>query len=160
MFKAEFISITGNLTYSNPAILHKTDFGKYSVIPHFEDFTCVFICENKLIQLHQQNINLIKIDSHQRTSNDYAELVVIGTEMKYPNSYILDKSQWENKGIPEYFKGHEGLTTQFAWSNQEGTFITLDYNVISIVKLEPKRELIKQIISTPKTKTVITKEIT
>lgn len=159
MFIAEYISITGDLTYQKPAILSHTDFAKYNIIPHFEDFTCVFKSENKLIQLHQQNINLIKIDNHQRTSADQAEMVIIGTEMKYPNSYIIPKEQWEQKGIPEYFKGHEGLTTQFAWSNQEGTFITLDYNVIGIIKAEPKRELITQLNPKQQPKTITIKEI-
>jgi hypothetical protein len=99
----------------------------------------VFIADGKIIQVHHYNINLIKLDLKQRTSEYPVEMVVIVNEMKYADSYIIPETDWEKQGIPVYFHEHKQLSGQFVWSNSEGTFISLNYNVLKIENPQPRK---------------------
>ena len=139
MFKARMISLSGDLIYQNIQVLYYTDMIRLDIDPYFGPYTCVFFADGKCVHVHYFNINLIQIDRHPRTSAHKADEIIIGSEMRYRDSYIIKQEQWAEKGIPNYFEKHEGLTEQFAWSNNEGTFITLDSNVVSIINPDPRR---------------------
>lgn len=139
MFIAEIISLSGDMYHKNVPIIEPQDYEKLDITPHLSDQTCVFIADGKIVQVHHYNINLIKLDLKQRTSEYPVEMVVIVNEMKYANSYIIPETDWEKQGIPTYFHEHEHLSGQFVWSNSEGTFIALNYNVLNIVKPQPRR---------------------
>lgn len=148
MFTAEIISLSGDIYYKNVPILEPQDYEKLGIVPHIQDQTCVFIADGKIIQVHNYNINLIKLDLKQRTSIYPVELVVIVNEMKYANAYIIPQTDWEKQGIPTFFHEHQNLTGQFVWSNSEGTFISLNYNVLKIENPEPKKTIQAQHIPT------------
>lgn len=144
MFTAEIISLSGDIYYKNVPILEEQDYEKLEIIPHLHNQTCIFIADGKIIQTHRYNINLIKLDIRQRTSIYPAEMIIITSEMKYANSYIIPESDWEKQGIPTYFREHRNLTEQFVWSNSEGTFITLNYTVLKIENPQPRRQIKSQ----------------
>ena len=148
MFTAEIISLSGDIYYKNVPIIEPKDYEKLGVVSHLQDQTCVFIADGKIIQVHHYNINLIKIDLKQRTSIYPAEMVVIVNEMKYADSYIIPTEDWEKQGIPTYFNEHKNFSGQFVWSNSEGTFISLNYNVLKIENPEPKKTIQSQQIPT------------
>lgn len=139
MFKARMISLSGDLIYQNIQVLHLADMVRLGIDPYFGAYTCVFFADGKCVHVHYFNINLIQIDRHPRTSSHEVDEIIIGSEMRYRDSYIIKQEQWAEKGIPNYFAGHEDLTGQFVWSNNEGTFITLDSNVVSIINPDPRR---------------------
>lgn len=139
MFKAHMISLSGDLVYKNVQILMPDDIVRMGIELYFEKYTCVFFVENKCIHVNHSNINLIQLDRRQRTTPYTVDEIIVCDEMRYMNSCIIKKDEWESRGIPTYFNGHEGLSGQFAWSNNEGTFITLDSNIISIINSDPRR---------------------
>lgn len=148
MFKAAVVSLSGDLSHENVPFFEKSDYERLGITPYLNDQTCVFEADGKIIQTHQYNINLIKLDSRARTSNTPVELIIIINEMKYDNSYIIPKEDWEKQGIPIIFKEHENLTSQFVWSNYSGTYIALNYNVLNITNPKPKKSVQAQQVPT------------
>lgn len=148
MFNAEFISIAGCLSYANVRILHQEDYSAYEIIPHFEERSVFFICEGQMIEVHQFNINLIKLDSISRVSGPQFEIVV-GDDLRYPNSYIIPKEEWVKKGIPILFNdlNHWG---QFVFSDIEGTYWTLDSTILMISCRKCSRPMKTQVTKQPK----------
>lgn len=151
MFKAEFISLSGDIYYQNVKIIEDSDIEELNISPELGTQTCIFIADDKILQTHQYNINVIKLDSHQRTSNNKVELLIIVNEMKYSNSYIIPTSDWKKQGIPDYFI--KNVSEQIAWSNTEGTFISSTYDVLSIINPKPNRGVQSQINVRPKNTT-------
>ena len=144
MFIAEIISLSGDMYHKNVPIIEPQDYERFGVFPHLQDQTCVFIADGKIIQVHHYNINLIKLDLKQRTSIYPAEMIIIVSEMKYANSYVIPETDWEKQGIPTYFNDCNCQTGQFVWSNSEGTFISLISNVLKIENPEPRKPIQSQ----------------
>ena len=141
MFNAAIIVLSGDLTYGNVKILEKSDFDDYNIPLYFEDWTCAFIADGEIIQTHQNNINLIQLDRRHRKIGCFASQVVIYYEVKYSNCCIIPQYQWRDNGIPLFFSGYTGYTEQFVFSNIEGTFITLDCNIIAIINPKAPRPM-------------------
>jgi len=139
MFRAHMISLHGDLHYQNIQVMSNDDIERLGIDPYFEQFTCVFFADNKCIHVNHSNINLIQIDRRSRTSPFKVDEIIVCDEMRYRDSYIIKHDQWAAKGIPAYFAGHQDLSSQFAWSNQSGTYITLDSNIVSIINADPRR---------------------
>ena len=139
MFTAEFISLSGDLVYRNVQVLGNDDYEKLSIPKIFDGWTCTFLADGKCYHVHQFKVNLIKIDSHPRTSNYPVEEIIIGDEMRYQPAYVIPQQEWAERNIMNLFCEPDSHKGQFAWCNHEGTFITLESNVVSIISPDPRR---------------------
>ena len=90
MVPAEFISLSGCLSYTNVKILLPQEYDLYSLTPHFEEFSLFFIWQGQVIETHQFNSIVIKLDSNNRSTGcgTPAE-IIISDDMRYPNSFVI-----------------------------------------------------------------------
>jgi len=139
MFTAELISLSGDLVYRNIQILGDDDYEKLSIPRIFNKWTCTFLVDGKCYQVHQFKVNLIQLDSHARASNYPVEEIIIGDEMRYKPAYMIPQQEWAERNIVNLFCEPSSHKGQFAWCNHEGTFITLESNVVSIISPDPRR---------------------
>ena len=98
MVPAEFISLSGCLSYTNVRILLPSEYEAYSIIPNFEEFSLFFLWHDQIIETHQVNLNVIKLDGNNRSSGcgKPAE-IIISDEMRYPNGFIIPEACWAEK---------------------------------------------------------------
>ena len=139
MFNAKLISLGNGQSYPNVQICEDEDLIKYGIPPIFENWTGCFFVDEKCIVVHYWKIKVIKLYSDRRgTGKIKTERLVLDGDVSYGPATLISPSTWEAAGIPEFFIKRNGIAGQFAWSCSQGTYITHDTNVASIILQNPK----------------------
>ena len=138
MFDAELISLGDGQSYEHVQICEAADLVKYDIPLIFENWTgCVF-ADGKCFIIHHWKIKVIHLNRNQRGGNFSAERLVLDGDITYSPVAFIDSNNWARFGIPEFFVKRSGIAGQMVWTCPQGTFITHDTNVTSIVVPDPR----------------------
>lgn len=146
MFDALLISLADGQSYEHVRILDDQEVQDSEFPKLFEEYTSAFYTiEGRFVICHNWNISLIHLDRHQRGTRTgiQAERILLAGDALYAPITILPGELWYENGVPYYFKNSSGISGQFVFSTIEGTFITADKNIVSVIFPQmPKRAII------------------
>lgn len=139
MFHAELISLSDGQSYENVRVCEDVDLDKYNVPRIFENWTGLFFADGKAVVFHHWKIKVIHLYRDRRGSGSIrtSQLILDG-DISYSDCTLISPSTWAAAGIPEFFVKRGGIAGQFAWSCPQGTFITHDTNVTSVIIPDPR----------------------
>lgn len=135
MFKAELIVLVEGQSYRNATIFEDCDMDDKAIPTVFEEWTACFESDNKCIIANYINICLIQLSKEQSPAGQdmiCADRLVLKGDVVYQNVKIIHHTNWDKLGIPSYFV-KSGKLGQMVFSCSEGTFLTHDKNVVSLI---------------------------
>lgn len=137
MFTAEHISLASGQSYQNASILESADYESYGVTRLFGDMTLALLAQGRLVRVNLWNLRVITLDKRRRSgrNNIAFERLVLEKDIVYTNGIIITQGDYGEVGIPRVIAG--GLN-QFAWACDNGTMISHDANVVSIITKDPR----------------------
>lgn len=144
MFNALLISLSRGQSYDNVDILEyrKGDFEKYQVPAPFGSRTVAFFYKNDCIMAHPWGVRIIHLDTQQRGStgekNFEFDRVILDGDISYSDGVYIDDDYFLDLGIPDLFEDPGEVIDQVVFSCNQGTFITHDANIISIIRRHPR----------------------
>lgn len=141
MFFAHLVSLSDGQSYEHVNVLEEQDLPKFGIPMIFENWTGCILADKKCILVHHWKFKVIQI-SHERVGGSKAihvDRIVLDGDITYSPSTIIHHDNWEKFQIPHFFVKRDGIAGQLAWSCPEGTFITHDTNVSSIMIPDPRR---------------------
>ena len=141
MFNAVLVSLSDGQSYENAKVLQEPDFDKYLLPELFEEYTgCIFVDGNAIL-LHHWNFKIIQISKQRLTGPNClsASRCVLSNELIYQDVKIIPQANWESLNIPSFFIKRNGESGQFAFSNSDGTYITADTNIASLIIPDPRK---------------------
>lgn len=139
MFQASLISLCDGQSYKNATICEDADID--NVAPRlFEEWTVCFFSDNKRILCHAWNVKIILLDNQWRYGGIPVDRIILTGNVSYAPAEILQDGVWQQLGIPAVFAGDYGFEGQFVFSCHQGTILTCDTNVSSIITSEVKRQ--------------------
>jgi hypothetical protein len=140
MFQAELISLSDGQSYKNVDICLTKDLRRMGLPLLFEDYTFGFYADEQFIMGHEWNIALIHYDKQPRGGPGAveAERILLQGDISYAPAKVFPVSTWQAMGIPFIFAPSQA-SSQCVLSCDEGTFITSDRNVASIILAAPQR---------------------
>ena len=136
MFNAELISLSDGQSYEHVAICEEEDLDKLGVPKLFEEWTTCFFADKKQILCHVWNISLIYYDRKQRSGPGAitVERIILTGDISYAPARILPVEVWRDQhNIPLYFPKRFGFEGQMVFSCGQGTILSPDINVSSII---------------------------
>tara|TARA_R110000751_G_scaffold132023_6_gene234449 strand:- start:978 stop:1472 length:495 start_codon:yes stop_codon:yes gene_type:complete len=141
MFEAILVSLGDGQSYRDVKVLEDNDLDKYGIHRYFEEYTGCFFVDKKSIILHHWNFKLIKISGERLTGPNCKDIerIVLSSELIYQNIKIIPSENWAHLQIPLFFVKRNGESGQFAFSCDQGTFITHDSNVASMIAPDPRK---------------------
>lgn len=160
MFNAVLVSLSDGQSYENVQICEDADLDKFGLPRPFEEWTaCIFTGRHCLI-VHHWKIKVIQLDRRRRTGSNssHTERLILDGDIVYAPATFLHEDNWLDMGIPHFFVKRNGIAGQMAWTNQEGTFITHDTNVTSIIVPDPRPRGITKSESPSITPTAVKKQ--
>lgn len=139
MFEASLISLADGQSYENAKILESTDLLHHDIPQIFEQWTGCIIAGNNCIMVHHTKIKVILLDRQQRRSPNGINIdqVVMAGDIVYGPATIIHEEDWTKLGIPHFFVKRGGTAGQFVISCKEGTILTHDENITSLVTANP-----------------------
>lgn len=145
MFHAELISMSRGQSYDQVDILEARhgDFEKYGVPTPFGLRTVAFFHQNEVIIAHPWGVRIIHLDKNPRGGMDRPlcfkfDRIIIDGDISYVNGYYIDDAYFAEMGIPDLFEDPGEVIDQVTFSCSQGTFITHDANIVSIIKKHPR----------------------
>ena len=145
MFDALLISLADGQSYKNVRVLEESDIQASDFPKLFEEYTSAFHTDDgRFVICHNWGIKLIHLDRHQRGARVglKVERILVSGDALYAPAAILPGDAWYDNGVPYYFLNTSGITGQFVFSTIEGTFLTADKNVVSVIfPAMPKRAI-------------------
>jgi hypothetical protein len=157
MFNAELISLANGQSYENVQVCEPPDLIKHNIPLLFEHWTgCIFV-GGKCLVVHHWKIKVIHLSRSRRGGSHHVDRLVIDGDITYAPASMIDSSKWARLGIPEFFIKRGGIAGQMAWTCPQGTFITHDTNIVSIVMPDRRKSGITSAIQ-PKISLVIPKQ--
>jgi hypothetical protein len=142
MFHVELLSLGDGQSYEHVKVLENDDLEAYNVPMVFEEWTGCFFADNKCVVCHQYNISMMLYDKQQRSGPESVrvERLLLSGERSYAPALILPTAVWFYKyNIPYYFAKRFGFEGQMVFSCKEGTIMTADTNISSIIVPFPAR---------------------
>ena len=141
MFDAKLISLGDGQSYKSARVLEDSDLDKFKIDKIFEDYTGCFFADGRCIVLHHWNFKIIQLFDERKTGPNCkaADRLVLSNELIYQNIKIIPSDNWDSLNIPSFFIKRNGETGQFAFSCDNGTFITADTNITSIIMPDPRK---------------------
>lgn len=137
MFNARQITLSSGSTYDMPVVLEPADYINYGVYGACGPLNLCFLADGGTVVLNQLNLSTIKLDGRKRDGRrdrTFAKLV-LNKEIIFTDIKVISPDDYEYANIPKIIGG--GLN-QFTWSCAEGTFITHDANIVSLVEKDGK----------------------
>lgn len=132
MFNARHISLASGQSYEMPIILERKDYETYGIYDLSGPLTLCFMADGMTVVLNQWNLLVLKLDNRQRSgrrSKSFAR-ILLDRDIVYTNCDLIYPEDYEYAGIPKIIG--DGLS-QVVWSCGEGTFITHDANIVSMI---------------------------
>lgn len=142
MFTAQLLSMTEGQSYQQARMFEDPDFEKYDIPKPFEEWTAAFEADNKFVLAHHWQMLIIQLTNERRPagpSSTALSRLVLKNDVVYENVKIINQDNWSEFGIPIYFTKYNGIAGQMAFTCGEGTFITHDCNVVSLILEKPPR---------------------
>jgi len=138
MFKADLISLSEGQSYDNVSIFEDADLENLQYPKIFEDWTATacFSNNNQHIVTHHWKIRIIKLNSNRPVAGKgsiFVDRLVLVGDITYENVKIVHQDQWRGLGIPHFFVKRNGIAGQMAFVCEDGTYITHDTNVSSLI---------------------------
>jgi len=147
MFHAELISMSRGQSYAQVDILEARhgDFEHYGIQRPFGSRTVAFFHNTEIIIAHPWGVRMIHLDRIQRGGIDRPKCftfdrIIIDGDISYANGYYIDDDYFADMGIPDLFEDPGEVIDQVTFSCTQGTFITHDANVVSIILKNQRRE--------------------
>jgi len=142
MFQVELLSMGDGQSYEHATVCEEEDLDRLNIPKPFEKWTACFFANGKCIVCHHYKIAVLHLDRHQRSGPGcvHVERVLFAGDISYAPALILPVEVWRSHGVPEYFVKEYGFEGQFVISCQQGTIITADQNVASIIVQYPKHQ--------------------
>jgi len=140
MFNAELISLGDGQSYEHVQICEADDLAKHNVPLIFENWTGCFFADNKCVVVDHWKIKVIHLTRTRNNGFFHTDSLVLDGDIIYGPASLISYESWERLGIPEFFTRRNGIAGQMAWSCPQGTFITHDTNVTSLIIPDPRRK--------------------
>lgn len=140
MFNAELVSLSDGQSYHKIKVLEYHDFERLGFARPFEEWTVGFFEGEKLIISHLWNIKIIHMDKIRRTNgkgNLHFDRLVLSGDVIYGPGTVLSTENWQASNVP-YILKRTSITGQLVFSCEEGTFVTHDADVTSLVVNKPR----------------------
>jgi len=142
MIYAELISLSDGQSYKDVQICEEADLDAHNIPRPFEEWTaCVFTggkFKIKCLIIHHWKIKVIQLDRIRRNGVSNSDRLILDGDITYSPVSFIHEDNWDTLGIPKFFVKRNGIAGQLAFSTQEGTFITHDTNVTSIIIPDPR----------------------
>lgn len=129
MFRAELLSLSSGVSYSDVEILEPQDFENYGIEKVFGDDTFAFYSNGNLIYSQVLSLRIIRLSRRifAGAKSMKAERLIIDKDISYDNCTVyLDHLEL---GMPTISSHYETCV----FSNGSNTHITLERNVVSII---------------------------
>jgi hypothetical protein len=142
MFHAELVSLSDGQSYKDVDVCQDHDLDRLGIPKHFEEWTGCIFSQGQCLLIHHWKFKVIHL-SHMRHSGPksiHYERLILDGDIIYAPVTIIHQDNWANMGIPEFFVKRDTVLGQFAFSSPQGTFITHDINVTSLVIPDPRRQ--------------------
>ncbi len=137
MFHAELISLSRGQSYDQIELLEVRhgDFEKYNIKRLFADKTIAFFHKSDVIICHPWGIRVILLDRRPRTGNNSTSFdrIILDGDVSYGPGVIIDPRDEVELNIPDIFEDPNEVIDQVTFSCSQGTIITHDANIVSIV---------------------------
>jgi len=158
MLKVDLVSLADGQSYRDVEICEDEDLDKLGIERVFENWTKCLFADNKCLIVHHWNIKVIRITREIKRIPNTTKLnrLILFGDIIYQDVSLVKSEDWEAHGIPEFFTKRDGIAGQMAWVCQEGTFVTHDTNVISLVNDDPRK---KGITSSAQSRNVVESEV-
>ena len=152
MFDATLISLSDGQSYENVKVLIGDDFAKFGIPKTFRQYTGCFFTNGDAVILHQWNFKIIKVSNDRKTGPNCtsARRIILSNDLIYQDIKIIPQENWQDLNIPHLFLNKDGMDGQFAFSDSQGTYITAEPNVASMIIPDPRKVGITQSYNKPK----------
>lgn len=142
MFFAKLISLSDGQSYENAQICEEGDLAKYSIPMIFENWTGCIFADGKCVVVHHWKIKVIHLNDRLRAGSNTikADRLILDGDIIYTPATIIHPDNYKTLEIPEFFVKRGGIAGQLAWCGHQGTFITHDTNVTSIIVPDPRKK--------------------
>lgn len=140
MFRATIISLNDGQSYENVQVCEDADLDKYDIPRLFEEWTACIFADGQCLIIHHWKIKVIHIDRIIRRgpNSTHTDRLILDGDIIYAPATFIHEDSWTDLGIPHFFIKRNGFAGQLAWTSHEGTFITHDTNVTSIIIPDPR----------------------
>jgi len=152
MFDATLVSLSDGQSYENVKVLIGDDFAKFGIPLVFRQYTGCFFVNGEAVILHQWNYKIIKIFNDRKTGPNCtsARRIILSNDLIYQDIKIIPQENWQGLNIPHLFLNKDGMDGQFTFSDKQGTYITAEPNVASLITADPRKVGITQSYNKPK----------
>lgn len=136
MFNAILLSLSDGQSYENVKVFEDADIIERGIPKVFEDWTACFIHQGDLIIAHHWKVKVMKISNDRigpGVNSIRVDRLILDGDIVYPDVNLMSHTEFEKRGIPHYFVKRDGIAGQMTFVCNEGTFITHDTNVSSLI---------------------------
>lgn len=149
MFQAQSISLCQGISYDNVWIAEQPDYITYNIPQVFATHPVVFWHQDKMCISHASNVRVIKLDSIKRKfpqpENIAFSRIVMNGDIVYESGSILHQKYYIDNGIPLLFQDEHKIFEQLVFNCSDGTFITHDINICTVILNDSKRKIKSQL---------------
>lgn len=143
MFFAKLVSLSDGQSYKDVEVCESSDLDIYNIPRIFEEWTgCIFV-DGECIIIHHWKFRIIHVDNIKRGgANSFeAKRIILDGNIVYGPVTIIPHDTFTAQGIPHFFEHNDrgGIVGQLTFSTGEGTFITHDTNVTSLMIDNPRK---------------------
>jgi hypothetical protein len=135
MFTAKRIAMADGQSYENVQIMTDTDLSDKGFPVPLEEQTIGFVEMHRLNLVHNNNITLIHLDGIERGGKGsfISDRISLRGNVVYEGNTVIPVKVWQKHGVPFVLKNHHhDPAAQIVFSNNEGTFMSLDSKVVSM----------------------------
>lgn len=135
MFNAVLLTLSGGQSYGDIKVLEDDDLDEFNIPKIFEQWTISFLSGNECIIAHHWEVRLIKLSNERAITNDSIDFkrIILKGDTVYDNISLVRSGSWKQLGIPNFFARINGIAGQMVFTCDEGTFITHDANIVSVI---------------------------
>lgn len=146
MFHAELVSLSDGQSYPNVEVCEDADLDRYDLPRPFEEWTGCMFAQGQCLIVHHWKFKIIHLDRTRRSGPNatHTDRLILDGDIIYAPVTFIHQDNWASMGIPHFFIKRNGIAGQLAFSTPEGTFITHDVNVTSIIVPDPRPRGITQ----------------
>lgn len=140
MFYAELVSLSDGQSYQGVEVCEDADLDRLNIPRPFEQWTGCMFADGQCLVLHHWKFKVIHLDRIRRSGPKATrtERLILDGDIIYAPATFIHEDNWAAMGIPHFFIKRNGIAGQMAFSTPEGTFITHDTNVTSIIVPDPR----------------------
>lgn len=143
MFNAVLVSLSDGQSYENVEICESDDLDRLNINRIFEEWTGCIFADGRCIIVHHWKFKVIHIDRVRRggIGSFKTDRLILDGNIIYSPATIIPHDTYHAMNIPHFFEhpNRGGIAGQLTFSTNEGTFITHDTNVTSIIVDDPRK---------------------